>query len=213
MNKALKIGKKVLNGFCWMFVALLVVTMIISLTSKVNGGTPSFFGYSIYRVSSPSMEPELKVGDVILSKEIENPLTIKIDDVITFEGEYELAGLLVTHKVIKAPYTDNGVTKVQTQGVANEMPDTPFSIENVRGMMICKIPVLDVFYNLFFSPWGLIIIIGLLIFIFIDEIITIVRILSGHERTADDGEDINEIIERLQNEKNKDDSVENTAEN
>lgn len=66
--------------------------------------------------------------------------------------------------------------------------------------MVCKIPVLDTIYNIFFSRWGLLILIVLLLFIFIDEIIVIVRILLGHDKTTDDAEDINKIIERLQKE-------------
>lgn len=208
MKKAIKLTKKVLNVFCWILVVLLVLTVIMSLTSQINGGAPSFFGYSIYRVSSGSMEPELIVGDVILSKNTNDPEMLKLDDVVTYEGSDELSGLLVTHKIIKAPYNENGVTMLQTQGVANKLPDEPISIDRVCGVMVCKIPVLDVIYNVFFSHWGLIIVIGLLLFIFIDEIIVIVRILMGHDKTAKDGEDINEIIERLQSENNKDNTSE-----
>ena len=204
MKKRFRVIKAIVNVLCWIFVAVIVLTLALSLISRLNGETPSIFGYSILRVSSGSMEPELMIGDVILSKNISDPENIKVDEVVTYEGEGELSGLLVTHKVIKAPYADGGITKIQTQGVANDLPDQPISVDRVCGVMVCKIPVLDVVYSVFLSHWGLLIVICLLVFIFIDEIINIVRILSGHDKTAKDGEDINDIIERLQNENKED---------
>ena len=203
-SKLFKILNLIKNVLCWGLIFVFVSVIIFFLVTKINSGTPSLFGYSIYRVSSGSMEPELMIGDVILSKNISDPENIKVDEVVTYEGEGELSGLLVTHKVIKAPYADGGITKIQTQGVANDLPDQPISVDRVCGVMVCKIPVLDVVYSVFLSHWGLLIVICLLVFIFIDEIINIVRILSGHDKTAKDGEDINDIIERLQNENTED---------
>lgn len=202
MKKAIKNIKKVLNIFCWILIAVLVLMVTITMISKLNGETPSMFGYSIYRVSSKSMEPELIVGDVILSHKLENPQDLKEGDVVTFDGANEYEGRVVTHEIIKEPYEENGVLMVQTKGVANPTADTPITTDSIKGIMVSKIPVLDTIYNIFFSRWGLLILILLLVFIFVDEIIVIVRILLGHDKTADDGEDINEIIERLQKENN-----------
>lgn len=202
MKKAIKNIKKVLNIFCWILIAVLVLMVTITMIAKVNGETPSIFGYSIYRVSSGSMEPELMVGDVILSHRLENPKDLKEGDVVTFNGANEYEGRVVTHEIIKEPYEENGIFMVQTKGVANPTPDTPITTDSIKGVMVRKVPVLDTIYNIFFSRWGLLILIVLLLFIFVDEIIVIVRILLGHDKTADDGEDINEIIERLQKENN-----------
>lgn len=200
MKKAIKNIKKVLNVLCWIFIVILVLMVAITMIAKVNGVTPSMFGYSIYRVSSGSMEPELIIGDVILSHKLENPQDLKKDDVVTFDGANEYKGLVVTHEIIKEPYEENGILMVQTKGVANPTADTPITTDSIKGVMVCKIPVLDTIYNIFFSRWGLLILIVLLLFIFIDEIIVIVRILLGHDKTTDDAEDINKIIERLQKE-------------
>jgi predicted PurR-regulated permease PerM len=89
---------------------------------------------------------------------------------------------------------------LQTQGVANEVADEPISGDTVRAIMVCKIPYIDAIYNIFLSAWGLLIFILLLILIFIDEIINIVKILTGNDTSAEDTEDINTIIERLQKE-------------
>ena len=66
--------------------------------------------------------------------------------------------------------------------------------------MVCKLGFIDTLYNLFLSPWGLLIFIAVLLLIFIDELIVIIRILTGHDKSLKDG-DINEIIDRLRKEK------------
>ena len=170
--------------------------------SRINGSTPSVFGYSIFRVSSGSMEPELKVGDIILDKVVENPEALKVGDVITFKSD-DYGDMLVTHKVIRAPYEENGKLMLQTKGVANEIADNPIRIDEVKGIMICKVDYLDTVYNVFLSPWGLLILIALIVIIFFDEIITIVKILTNNDKSVKDADNINEIIDRLQAEKLK----------
>lgn len=201
-NKVFRALNLIKNIICWMLVAILVFTMVVFFTARINGSTPSVFGYSIFRVSSGSMEPELKVGDIILDKTVDNPENLKVGDVITFKSD-DYGDLLVTHKIIKAPYEENGELMLQTQGIANEIADNPISVDEVKGIMICKVDYLDTVYNIFLSPWGLLILIALIVIIFFDEIITIVKILTNNDKSAKDADDINEIIERLQAEKLK----------
>lgn len=199
-STAFRAARLVKNIICWILILILAITMVIFLTTRIQGNTPTVFGYTIFRISTGSMEPELMTGDVILDKVVDDETEISVGDVITFEGGSQFDGKLVTHKVIKAPYTDeNGNTMLQTHGIANELDDTPISIDQVRAKMICKIPYIDTLYNLFLSPCGLLIMILLIILVFIDEIINIVKILSGRNETR--LEDIGEIIDRIQSEK------------
>lgn len=202
MKKRFRVIKGIVNVLCWILVVFIVLTVALSLISRLNGSTPSVFGYSIYRVSSGSMEPELKVGDIILDKVVENPKDLKVGDVITFKSD-DYGDLLVTHKVIKAPYEENGKLMLQTRGVANELEDKPISTDKVKGIMIFKVDYLDTVYNVFLSPWGLLILIALIVIIFFDEIITIVKILTNNDKSVKEADDINEIIDRLQAEKLK----------
>lgn len=199
-SAAFKAVRLIKNIICWILILILAITMVIFLTTRIQGNTPTVFGYTIFRISTGSMEPELMTGDVILDKVMDDETEIAVGDVITFEGGSQFDGKLVTHKVIKAPYTDEkGNTMLQTHGIANELDDTPISIDQVRAKMICKIPYIDTLYNLFLSPCGLLIMILLIILVFIDEIINIVKILSGRNETR--LEDIGEIIDRIQSEK------------
>lgn len=201
-NKVFRTINIIKNIICWILIVILAFTMVVFFTARINGSTPSVFGYSIFRVSSGSMEPELMVGDIIIDKTVDNPEDLKVNDVITFKSS-DFGDRLVTHKIIKAPYEENGKLMLQTKGVANEFEDKPISIDNVKGIMICKVDYLDTVYNIFLSPWGLLILIALIIIIFFNEIITIVKILTNNDRSAKDADDINEIIDRLQAEKLK----------
>ncbi len=190
------------NVICWTLIVCLVSMLIIFLMARTSGETPSVFGYSILRVSSGSMEPELMVGDVIIDKKIEDYSDIKKGDVVTFKGAGNLSGMLVTHKVIKAPYYENGELMIQTRGIANEIADEPILMTAVTGVMVYKVTFLNTVFSVFLSPWGLIILIGLIALVFFDEIIVIVKILTGNYE-PEKREDINEIITRLQDEKTK----------
>lgn len=203
-----KAARLIKNVICWVLILVLAITMVIFLTTRIQGKTPTVFGYTIFRITTGSMEPELKIGDIILDKIVDDETEIAVGDIVTFEGGSQFQDKLVTHKVIKAPYTDeNGNLMLQTHGVANEIDDTPISINQVRAKMICKIPYIDALYNLFLSPSGLLIMILLIILVFIDEIINIVKIVSGRGETR--LEDIGEIIERIQSEKQSEDDAPN----
>lgn len=197
-NKAVRVLLAIKNIICWVLIVCLALLIVMMLYTRIKGEVPSVFGYSILRVSSGSMEPELMVGDVILDKNIDDVQSIRIDDIVTYKGSGETDGLLITHKVIKAPYkADDGTYYLQTKGIANEIPDNEISVDRVVSVMVCKIPQLDALYNLFLSPCGLVIFIALIILIFFDELVAFIRALTGNTKSAKDADDINEIIERL----------------
>lgn len=201
--KAFRVARMIKNIICWILIAVLAVTLIVFLTTRIQGNTPTVFGYTFFRITSGSMEPELMIGDVILDKVIEDETEISVGDVITFEGGSQFDGKLVTHKVIKAPYTDsNGNLMLQTHGIANEIDDTPINFSQVRAKMVCKIPYIDTLYNLFLTPSGLIILILLILLVFFDEIVNIIKVLNGKDDTRI--QDINEIIDRIQSENQTD---------
>lgn len=199
MKKAVKIAKTIFDILCWILIIVLVLSVITSVISKFNGATPSFFGYSILRVSSGSMEPELEVGDVIISKSFDDPMNIKVGDIVTYKGSGELSGMLITHEVIVAPENIDGEVMLQTKGTANDVPDAPINADRVVSVYICEVEFLRVFFNYFFSPWGLLTIIALIVLIFIDEVIALIKNLTGNT-SKPKAKNIDEIIGRIQKE-------------
>ena len=199
INKMFNIARIVKNTVCWILIAVLALTMLAFLITKINGGTPSVFGYTIQRVSSGSMEPELMVGDAILSKDVGDVNSIKAGDIITFQGGAQFDYNRVTHRVISAPHMVDGELVLQTQGDANALADEEITADAVLSKFITKIEILSGLYNLFLSPWGLIIFIALLLIVFFEEVVNIVRILTGNYPDEDE-ENISDIIERIKRE-------------
>ena len=189
------------NIICWTMVAVLVFLVVTFLLERVNGGTPSVFGYKIYRVETPSMEPTLMVGDVILSKDISGAEDIEMGDIITFQGDSRFNNHRVTHRVYTPPYKGaSGETVVVTKGDANDVADGEVRLKDVQSKMVRKLAFLTGLYAFFFSPWGLIIFIALMILIFFDEVMNIIHISIGKYDEKEKEESIGEIIERIQRE-------------
>ena len=196
LKKTLRIIKNVIFA---LIMTVIVGLLIITLTARINGETPSIFGYTVYRVSSGSMVPSLEVGDIILSRECD-PMTLKNGDIITYDGKSgQFAGKRVTHRVVTEPYFDSGRGEycLVTKGDDNPIEDTPITASQVTGIMVRKIGVLKWLFDFFVTPWGLLTIIGLIILAFFNEIINFVRAMMGED---EEHEDIQDIIERVQRE-------------
>ena len=156
--------------------------VILLFVTKVSGGTPEIFGYQILRISSPSMEPQLEVGDIILSKDVEDIISVKNGDIITYNGEFgEYAGKSITHEVVVEPYMSGGIYYLQTKGTANAYADPEISENQVVGKMVCKLTVFSAVYNFFATPWGLIIILGVLAILFINEAFALRQLIKEND--------------------------------
>ena len=201
ISKALRVARIIKNIICGILIAVLVFIVITFLLTRVSGGTPSVFGYSLNRVETGSMEPALKVGDVLLCKNVSEPSEIKEGDIITFQGGAKFSNHKVTHRVLIGPYyNDNGECVIVTKGDANDIDDGEIKLSAVESKMLQKLDFLKKLYDFFFSPWGLIIFIALLILIFFDEVMNLIRLSTGKYDDEEKEESIGEIIERIQRE-------------
>ena len=212
LKKALKVGRIVKNVICWVLIAILTVAVVVFMVNKASGNTPTVFGFSIHRIESGSMVPELEVGDVILGKKVTDKSEVHIGDIVTFQGDSRFDNQKVTHRVLVAPYDDGkGSIALVTKGDANNTDDGEIRFSDVESKYVMKVTFLRSIYNFFFSPWGLVIFILLLLLIFFDEIMNIIR-LSVHSGEEDE-ESVEEIVERIkreQLEKVKQDSAEDS---
>ncbi len=188
LSKVSSIVRKALN---LLFAVLLVFTfilVIIMVFTRISGKTPQLFGYQILRISSSSMEPELNVGDIILSKRVD-PYTLTDGDIITYHGEYgSYQGKLITHAVVGEPAEQGGTLYLKTMGIANGYVDPEISAEQVVGKMACKIPLLGDVYNFFITPYGLFTILVFLAIFFINELFSLVKLTKRKEQIHDDKE-------------------------
>lgn len=82
--------KRAARCFAWGAVVLLVATAALALLAPC-------FGFGIDIVFSGSMEPELKVGSVVITRPVDSE-DIEAGDVIAFRSPHN--GTLMSHRVI-----------------------------------------------------------------------------------------------------------------
>ncbi len=115
--------KTVMAFFWWIAVLALVFLLVSVIGAKLKGEVPKVFGYSVLRIVSGSMEPEILTGEYIITKEIA-PEDVKVGDVISFYSEERaIYGMPNTHRVEEIIYGENGIEFV-TKGDANLTNDT-----------------------------------------------------------------------------------------
>ncbi len=185
--------KKLKNILIATFLILTFILVVFFVVTRIQGGTPRIFGYQILRISSGSMSPELEVGDIILSKKVDDASTLKSGDVITYIGELgSYADKNITHKVIVDPYEIDGTYYLRTQGIANDYIDPEISEDQILGKMVCILPFLGALYNFFITPFGLIIVLAILALLFINEILNLKRIVKDPDNTDSENDDFAE---------------------
>lgn len=151
-NQLLKKASSVLSSAV---IAVEIIIILFIVVTKISGGAPSLFGYRMYVIVSPSMSPEINVGDVIISKTYENE-TLSVDDVVQYQGRGgEIDGKIITHKIISIEGEGKDATIV-TKGVANDDPDTPIRGSDVIAVMKYKTVLFGPMYNVFSSTAGFI---------------------------------------------------------
>ena len=105
-----------------------IVCLVVTVQTLVNGYT-RFFGYSVFRVVTGSMEPTMSVGTVLICKntDIED---IAPGDIICFRSrESSHYGYIVTHRVVSVQTDGTGRKYLESRGDANVSSD-PYYVES-----------------------------------------------------------------------------------
>ena len=156
-----KKAKNVMNAYKFFaFVTyILVFFMVLYVAINVFGG---FFGYNVYVITSDSMSPEIKKGDVVISKKFLQE-ELKIKDVITYKRDDEY----ITHRIYEIK-EENSVMTYVTRGDNNAVNDVDYvSFYEITGIKVGKIPLIGFLMIGALEPE--IIIILLIIFIILYE--------------------------------------------
>lgn len=102
---------------------------------------PRIFGAGVYTVLSPSMEPTLHPGTLVVARPTD-PRDIGVGTVITFQLESGKPDV-VTHRVVKQGVDKHGRPVFLTEGDANNTPDAIWvRPEQVRGTVWYALPYL-----------------------------------------------------------------------
>ena len=146
--------KSVLTG-------IIIVISFSLLVMKIMGDTPSLFGYSMYYIATESMEPSLEPGDIILSKQVKDPTTLEVNDVVTYLGEKaNFKGKLITHQIIEKNVAEDGSVTYLTKGTNPKSEvDPEINASQIKGVMICEIPLLGKVMKVLNKPIGFLLLI------------------------------------------------------
>lgn len=128
--------------------------MLVILAVYSAGANLSVFnGYNSYLVQSGSMEPNILIGDVVITHKQK---AYHLADAITFNSPE--ANRIVTHRIVEVK--DELGTQFVTKGDANrEEDEAQITNQNIIGKVIFTIPKLGFLINFSQSTLGLIILI------------------------------------------------------
>ncbi len=102
----------------------LVSILIIIFGIIIAMGNTSIFGYRTLQVATGSMEPDIKVGEMVIIKKSDQ---YEVGDIIT----YEIEESYVTHRII-----EKNDEKIITKGDANTAIDDPITESSIIGKVI-----------------------------------------------------------------------------
>ena len=191
-NKSTLLGKllKILFNIviflvCVIAFVLIAYVFLAQIHKDDNNYKPSI---SFYTIVSPSMNPVIKVYDVVVNIKPSGPEDIEIGDIITYVSTNSTSeGMTITHRVVAITKAENGNYEYQTQGDNNSEPDGVLvTYDNVIGKEIMIIPKLGKIQFLLANKksWLLLLLIPVMLFIFKD-IYDLIE-LFGLRRKVDD---------------------------
>lgn len=116
----------------------------ISLKAYQMNPTVNIPRFGLYTIISPSMEPAIKVYDVVVDLNLFKDNDIEKGDVITFISNSNVSkGLTVTHRVVEIINNHDGSKSYITKGDNNLKADqAPVNHNDVLGKVLFKIPQL-----------------------------------------------------------------------
>lgn len=138
-----------LVSVCLIIASVLVLLKVI--TTK-QGEAPSIFGYSLFRVVTGSMEPQIPVDSLILVKR-EEASNLQVGDVISFYSrDPSLLGEVNTHRIVEI-HENEGSLSFTTKGDANNIVDRYDTMEeDLLGKVVFSSASIGKFVRLLSNP-------------------------------------------------------------
>lgn len=163
-NKVLKYIFKAIQILVYVVLALFVFVVVLQ---RFSDNKISFFNYRMFTVISESMAPKYKVGDILVSKEV-NPSKIKVGDVISYKGTSgSFQGKIITHQVTEINKNSSGKYVFHAKGLANIIEDPLVYEDQLYGVVVYKTKILSLIYKIIATP------VGFILFVLIPITVTI----------------------------------------
>ena len=131
----IKVLDKSLKYILCIIFAILFINIIINLITNNEK-----MKYNAFIIVSESMEPNIKVGDIILEKKV-NEEELNKEDIITYKQD----GKNITHRIVNIEVIDN-ITVYTTKGDNNKIEDEKKIVyADIRGKVVAKISFIGMF--------------------------------------------------------------------
>lgn len=111
-----KIGSVVKVVLTSLLFILAICIFVVSITARINGTQPEFFGISFSIVLTDSMTPEIEVGDLVVVRRCDITEVEEGDNAVFISLSGAVKGQRIIHKVVKVGTDDEGAY-LRTQGV------------------------------------------------------------------------------------------------
>lgn len=180
--------KKILSKVFTIFTALLllfsVVLLVTAVVSKYQNKTATVFGYSFHYVVSPSMEPEIKVGDFVIAKKADISQAKVGDYVVFVSPDPKLKGIIIIHSVVDI--TQEG--KLITSGIKEGSEPDDYPVSEIIGVYHKKSAFIGYVINFFSKLRNVIFLIIVLtaVIIAIKYSMVIIKTLKEKEKGKDE---------------------------
>lgn len=140
-NKGGKVGTIIGVILCVILIPILIINVTMIIKGAINKDkVPTFLGYAPMIVLSPSMDPAIKEGDLVIVKSVDAS-EIKKGDVITFFDPDSRQGSVLTHRVEEVNISETGEISFTTKGDANGWTDlSPAPADSLIGVYRFRVP-------------------------------------------------------------------------
>lgn len=134
-----KLIKIVLNSIIILMSLLIVIAIYNFIQLNIlKQAYNTFFGFSMFNISSGSMKETIQIDDIIIVKEEEN---LNEGDIITFFQDEQI----ITHRIVEKLDDGNYITK----GDANNSKDSKVYRQNIIGKVVKIVPKGGVWIKVF----------------------------------------------------------------
>ena len=198
-EQAEQVKRKSVRSFISFVATVLVFLLVFAVfwtvfNARRQGKIPTFFGYSFSIVVTGSMEPDIKVGELLIVKEADIKSVNVGDDIMFVSQSGVIKGEYVVHRVVEKG-TDEKGDFLRTKGVHNSVVD----VDAVRsGNFVGKAVFHSVFWGKIFGFLAdsrtlmMIAVLVLVVPFVIKQIIKIVRIMKSKDDENEDTEKKND---------------------
>lgn len=156
--------RKIFHWIGNIVLTILLILVVLVVGSKLSK-SDDVLGFTPLKVLTGSMEPAIKIGDLIIVKAMDKS-NIGEGDIITYRTN---TGVYVTHRVVEV-VDEGGSTMFRTKGDANNVEDKDLvGEEAIVGKYIFRLPAFGYLSDFMAKPLGFILLFVLPLFILLGK--------------------------------------------